>query len=216
MGEKKILVLRHGATDWNAEFRFQGRTDICLNALGEMQAVSVRSRIMSWQPEAVLVSPLGRAVRTAEIVTGADKRDLCICDDLIEICFGEWEGRKLADLRGIKEYMQWMEYPFSIPVSGVEPSQEVSRRVRSVLGLVLSRSEERFLLVSHGGTLRALISEAMGIPLSVTWKYFALDNCSLSGLAYRNGKFTLKFFNDRIHCICAEKKMSYVPLPIEF
>lgn len=216
MDEKKILLLRHGVTDWNAKLRFQGRTDIPLNTEGEAQASSVHSRVMAWKPEVVMVSPLGRAKRTAQIVTGLPQDALLIVDELIEISFGNWEGKGLLELKDDKEYKAWMDSPSSVSVANSEPIGDVMDRVGVVLEKIIETEAERFLLVSHGGTLRALIAKALGVPLDAMWKYFAFDNCALSGLTYKKGRFILKFYNDRLHCLCNGKSVSEIPLPMGF
>ena len=75
MTMRKILLLRHGQTDWNAQMRFQGRMDIPLNELGMRQAAMAAERIAEWAPEEVYVSPLERAVTTATIAADCERSD---------------------------------------------------------------------------------------------------------------------------------------------
>ena len=213
MKDKKILLMRHGTTDWNVQMRFQGRTEVPLNEDGESQARAVRPRIAAWDPEAVIVSPLGRARRTAFLATGSED-GIVVDDDLTEICFGDWEGKELASLREDAVYRKWMNSPFSVSVAGAEPIGTVIERVRAVLERIGESDAERFLLISHGGTLRVLIAAALRVPVDVTWKYFAMDNCSLSGLTARKGSYILRFYNDRLHSL--HPGSGYAPLPIQF
>ena len=214
MKDKKILLMRHGTTDWNVQMRFQGRTEVPLNEQGEAQARSVRARIEAWNPQTVLVSPMGRAVRTAVLSTGAREENLTIEPHLTEIGFGDWEGMGLSSLKENSVYRQWMNSPFSVAVSNAEPIGDVTLRVKAVLKRIEESDDERFLLISHGGTLRVLIAAALKIPVDVTWKYFAMDNCSLSGLTARKGSFILRFYNDRLHSL--HPGGGYAPLPIQF
>ncbi len=197
---KEILLLRHGETDWNIQRRFQGGTDIPLNSNGERQAVILRETISAWNPDAVWVSPLQRAVKTAELLITGKKDRIRVVDDLREITFGNWEGKSIDVLRTTDPlFNEWQEEPFLKAIPNSEPTEEVFSRVRRVLKVVTECDAKRILIVSHGGSLRVLLAAALGIPLKATWKNFLLSNCSLSGLTYSRGKFVLCFYNDRLH-----------------
>ena len=92
MKSKKILLLRHGETDWNIELRFQGRRDIMLNERGEEQARRVAQRVKAWSPEIVLSSPLLRALKTAEIASADQDRSQSVRDQF-------WRVGRLSDPR---------------------------------------------------------------------------------------------------------------------
>lgn len=214
---KQVLLLRHGETDWNVQRRFQGGTDIPLNSDGERQAERVRSRIGAWRLDSVWCSPLGRALRTAEIASGRTAGELFIMDDLREISFGRWEGQNVFDLKAHDEiYNQWLEDPFGTQIPGADSTEEILERARRVLRAVCESDFERILIVSHGGTLRAILSAALGVPLKVAWKNFLLSNCSLSGLKCSKGNFVLHFYNDQLHSYCQNDGSGQNPLPICF
>jgi len=102
----KIYYIRHGQTDWNAEFRFQGQRDIPLNALGQAQADENGRKLgeLIGRGEGLnfIASPLGRTRETMErvrITMGLPPEDYRIEKRLIEISYGDLEGRTLADLK---------------------------------------------------------------------------------------------------------------------
>ncbi len=214
---KEILLLRHGETDWNIQRRFQGGTDIPLNSNGKQQAAVLRETISSWNPDVIWVSPLQRAVKTAELLTDGKPDRITVVDDLREISFGDWEGKSIDVLRTSDPlFNEWQDEPFLKAIPNSEPTDEVFLRVRRVLKTVTECDAERLLIVSHGGTLRVLLAEALGISLKATWKNFLLSNCSLSGLTYSRGKFVLCFYNDRLHSYSEKYRENGNFLPILF
>ncbi|MCF6320972.1 MAG: phosphoglycerate mutase family protein [Rhizobiaceae bacterium] len=106
MTNPTIYYIRHGQTDWNAEFRFQGQRDIPLNALGQKQANEngrkLHELIGSGEGLDFISSPLGRTRETMErvrIAMGLAPKDYQIEQRLIEISYGDLEGRTLEDLK---------------------------------------------------------------------------------------------------------------------
>jgi len=199
MTNKKILLLRHGETDWNAQLRFQGSKDIPLNTNGEDQARCVSHRISAWLPEVVYSSPLQRALKTAQLTAGHSFGKINIIEDLCEINFGIWEGKTIADLKEQGElFNKWAQEPFSLAVPEAETERQILTRVERVLEIIIESPKERILIVSHGGTLRALLSAALDIPFRSAWRNFRMSNCSLTGLEFTGQKFILAFYNDHI------------------
>ena len=200
MNSKKILLLRHGETDWNIELRFQGRRDIPLNRQGEEQARRVSQRVRMWSPEIVLSSPLQRALKTAAVVSGWGEEQIKLDSDLSEISFGAWEGCSTRELKEQGElFFFFSQKPFSVPVPDAEPENEIMARVQRVIKRLILLPQERILVVSHGGILRALLSVALNISFQSAWMFFRLSNCSLSGLEYDGERFILAFYNDHIN-----------------
>ena len=97
--ETQIYFLRHGQTDNNREGRMQGRVDIPLNETGRAQARCAARRLKSISFDAVYSSPLGRAVETAQIVTGLPTQEINIEPRAIELGFGVWDNRLHAGKR---------------------------------------------------------------------------------------------------------------------
>jgi broad specificity phosphatase PhoE len=95
---RKILLVRHGLTDWNYASRFQGRTDVPLNKEGMAQAEKVARRVEGWPVDAVYSSPLTRARQTADIIAARLHKSATIIDDLVEVNFGMWEGLYFKEL----------------------------------------------------------------------------------------------------------------------
>jgi probable phosphoglycerate mutase len=152
-----LVALRHAPTVWNAERRLQGRTDVPLSAEGEAAARVWRVDPL-WREYRVIASPLIRAATTARLLfpgheIGTDAR-------LIEMSFGDWEGRSLADLRGAPgsdaASRERMGLDFRAP--GGESPREVQARIAPLLAEITQPT----IIVTHKAVLRALLSLATG------------------------------------------------------
>ena len=96
----RLLLVRHGETDWNAAGRIQGCTDTPLNARGRAQAAALAEKLRSSErAEALYTSPLRRAAETAEIIGSALGLRPEPVEALREISFGVWEGCSWAEIQ---------------------------------------------------------------------------------------------------------------------
>ncbi len=202
MDERQILFLRHGQTDWNAEWRYQGHIDVHLNDAGQLQAQRVAKRLCRWVPEGCFVSPLQRAKRTAEIVAGLwdNGPTISIDDELREMSFGIWEGRSVSQIMDEfgDDYLIWRDDPSAWTPPKGEPFVQVVQRSRRVLSRILSMQGSRFLVVTHGGFIRAAIVSLFSLSPAAVWR-FRLNNCALVGVSFWKNRPSLLFFNDCLH-----------------
>ena len=155
-----IVALRHAPTAWNRDQRLQGRTDVALDEEGIAVAARWRSA-PDWASYRVLSSPLQRARMTAAILfpdadVGIDRR-------LIEMDFGTWEGKRLAELRADPTEdaaaREGLGLDFRAP-DGESP-REVQDRIRPLLGR-LAELKRPTVLVTHKAVIRALYASASG------------------------------------------------------
>ncbi len=159
-----VYVVRHGQTDWNAEFRFQGQKDIPLNELGRAQAAGngmALSRIIRQQATDFdfVSSPLGRTRHTMELLRaamGLDPKDYRTDNRLKEVCFGDWEGLTIAELQS--------HYPDRVAAraaaNGISFHRETTRKAMkfSPGGSApwLNSIDRPTVCVSHGGVIRSI------------------------------------------------------------
>ena len=163
----RLIFIRHGETDWNAERRLQGHQDIPLNANGERQAAeSGRSAKKLLGPKALaegglrfVASPLGRTLQTmrlARTAMGLDADAFDIDPRLIELTFGEWEGLTWPEVQArAPQAAHWREgdkWNFAPP--GGESYAMLETRLRPWLDSVTGD----MVVVSHGGVARALMA----------------------------------------------------------
>ncbi|WP_193172291.1 histidine phosphatase family protein [Nisaea nitritireducens] len=157
-----IGFLRHGPTTWNAEHRLQGRTDIPLSAAGRAQAVQYRLPDM-FRSAPALVSPLQRAWETASLAGCAALEDEPL---LIEMHWGDWEGRRLAELRDQlgSEMKKNEDKGLDFQPPGGESPRDVQTRLQAFFEKLLARQPvpECCLAVTHKGVIRAALALAWG------------------------------------------------------
>jgi len=205
--KKKLLLIRHGRTDWNVEARFQGSTDVPLNDHGYQQAVKTATRLQNWRAALVYSSPLKRALQTAETISA---RPIIPLNGLTEMNFGDWEGARVSDIR-TKDAHALAEWHrdgfFSIPKNG-ETWEQIYKRVSQAVEICLSGEEERVIIVAHGGILRAAMINLMNLDPHSAWR-LAVYNCSISGIDICRGVNNLVFLNDTLHL--AAEEGCYVP-----
>lgn len=161
-----LLIARHGETDWNAAGRWQGHTDVPLNATGRAQAAALAERLRSEGIAAVASSDLSRARTTAEIVAGALGLPVAFADpDLREQRYGRFEGLTPAEceVRYPEDWSRYVASPHAGPPGGESRADLVARVVRAVQAAA-TRLSAPTLLVSHGGAIRALLGALPPTP----------------------------------------------------
>ena len=158
-----IFIIRHGQTSWNAEYRLQGQRDIPLNDLGRQQATrngkTLKSIAGDLDSYAFVSSPLSRARETMERVraaAGLDPKDFSIDDRLIEICFGDWEGRTIPEIAAdtpdkIRERKS-DKWNFVPPGARAESYEILTTRVNAWF----SQISRPTVAVCHGGIIRCI------------------------------------------------------------
>jgi broad specificity phosphatase PhoE len=183
-----IVLVRHGETDWNLERRFQGHADTPLNEAGRIQAAELADALGSERISAVYSSPLRRAHETAAIVAARLGLDVRALEALREIHVGDWEGLTIDEAKD--------RYPGSTTVDwhsgwpGGETYDQLAARVLPALAaLAREHVDERILVVTHAGPVRAALAAAMELSYDDARPIIgSLENCVAFRLAVRDGK----------------------------
>ncbi|GAA3296087.1 histidine phosphatase family protein [Arthrobacter citreus] len=152
---ERLVLVRHGETDWNQERRLQGRTDNPLNGVGRAQARKAGQLLAANQWDVVVSSPLMRAVQTAHLIADAvGLQPAGTVPGLVERDYGSAEG---LHLNGLTE-------PQVTAALGIgEPEQAVARRGLAALrDLVVQFPGQRIVAVAHGTLIRLTLSELTG------------------------------------------------------
>ncbi|WOP17699.1 histidine phosphatase family protein [Raineyella sp. LH-20] len=98
MTASRLIIWRHGETDWNLTGRFQGHHDIPLNAVGEQQARTAAPFLAEWEPTSIVSSDLARARGTAQALADITHLPVSVDERLREINVGDWVGRTILEI----------------------------------------------------------------------------------------------------------------------
>ena len=197
---RRIILARHGQTEWNKEFRFQGKTNIKLTETGKQQALSLAARLQSWPPEVIYTSPLDRALYTANSIGERHNLKPIILPELQEIDFAGWEGQSISmlDKEQHEIFAHWRADPFFNPPAGAETWEKLHTRLTRAVKIFLDGSYRRIVVISHGGIMRALYAVFVGLNPHKVWN-MEVSNCAISGVEMRFGRPCLVFANDDLH-----------------
>lgn len=207
MSDTRLVVVRHGVTDWNREGRFQGHLDPPLSDVGRHEAQLVAERIAAddlLRPVRIVSSSLARAAQTAAAIGSASGVPVEPDDRLMEIGQGEWEGRTHAELEvaDARRYRAWREAAGVRQPPGGEPIDAATARLRAVLD-ELESSEGAVCLVSHGGTMRILARLLFDLADDRSWA-LDVDNASIGVATLLDARWRLDRWNDTRHLLGRE------------
>ncbi len=178
-----LYLARHGETDWNAQGKLQGRTDIPLNDFGRAQARALAARFERIRVGSVTTSDLLRASETGDIAAASlGVRARHIDPDLCERSFGVFEGLTREECAALhpEEWRAWVERTITPP--GAEPREVAVARMQRALQRVVERTPgEAALIVSHGGAMRLLLVDWLGslippIPNGAVYRVLVLGD----------------------------------------
>ena len=181
MGQR-IILWRHGQTDWNLQNRFQGHSDIPLNEEGLAQARRAAPLLRNLQPNRILSSDLTRAVQTAQTLADLIELDISIDSRLRETNGGKWEGRTGAENResDFHRFVSWLDGDDQ-PAGeiGERRSEVADRAVKAILD-GLDNSIQTLIVVTHGGTARCILGKMLDLPMNQWSALGGLSNASWS------------------------------------
>lgn len=192
----EIYLIRHGETDWNKQFRFQGRADIPLNEMGRELARLTSDGLKDIPFETAFCSPLNRAFETARVIIR--DRDITLTRDerLMEVSFGIMEGCnfKEAAKDSSDPIHNFLKHPGQYqPPEGAESFVEMYARSAEFMNQVIRPLENQYqtiLIVAHGALNRSILNQIAGIPLEDFWN-IKLPNCAVSRLELKDGRFRI-------------------------
>lgn len=156
LSNQRLVVVRHGATEWSAAGRHTGRTDVTLTGLGEAQATALGPRLSGHRFAAVWVSPRLRAQETCALAGFGESAE--VVSDLAEWDYGDYEGRTTAEIRG--ERPGWSLWSDGVP--GGESLAQVAARAERVVARCRAASGD-VLAFAHGHILRVVAACWLGL-----------------------------------------------------
>ena len=198
----KIILVRHGETEWNKVKRIQGGdSDTPLSENGRQQAKALAARLRDEKITAIYSSPLQRAFNTARAIADYHQLEVTVLPSLKEIKVGELEGRLAADFSlRFDEFLCGNgcgKQPHVLP--GGESIDDVQKRVwETILSLAENQSEGTLVLVTHYFVILAAICRILNLPLDQI-VHLRLSTGTISAFTVDNGNGRLELFNDNCH-----------------
>ena len=171
----KLLVVRHGQTDWNIQKRIQGRTDNPLNEVGIMQAHETKEILKNEKIDLIICSNLKRAKQTAEIINENRNIPMKYDDSIIEISYGENEGKNASEF----DYVGIWYIDKCVKYKDAENVNDVIKRVYTFLDNIKDYEEKNILLVTHNGVCRVINTYFNGIPTDKDIIKLGVKNCEV-------------------------------------
>jgi alpha-ribazole phosphatase/probable phosphoglycerate mutase len=177
-----VWLIRHAEPDASVHGRCYGSLDTGLSPAGREQAARLAERLGA-EPFAILCSsPRRRAIKTAEAIAAPHGLGVTIVPEFRELDFGDFEGRTYDDIAASHPdvYRQWMEAPTEVRFPNGESFAKMRARVLAAYRALLPQHDGQTIgLVAHGGVVRIVLAEALGVPdanlFRISQRYGALN-----------------------------------------
>jgi phosphoserine phosphatase len=189
----RLLLVRHGETEWNRQTRFQGQIDVPLNDNGRQQAQKAAQFLKDVAIDFAVSSPMLRPKETAEIILSSHPDlELQLYDGLREISHGLWEGKleKEIDEEFPGELHRWRTTPDQVQMPEGENLQQVWDRAvvtwQSIVETALAKGLKTGLVVAHDATNKTLLCHILGLSSEQFWN-FRQGNGAVSVIDYPFG-----------------------------
>ncbi|TCB96434.1 bifunctional RNase H/acid phosphatase [Micromonospora zingiberis] len=200
----RLILVRHGETEYTEQGRYSGRGDIALSEKGRAQVRATAARVAALAPNAAAVvsSPLSRCTATAEAIAAAIgelpvRRD----DDLIECDFGAWEGRTFAEVREqwAGELDAWLASTRVAPPDGESFAEVAERCARVVQRLLGAYPGQTVVVVSHVSPIKLMLRDALAATDAFLHRLY-LDAAGISVLdRWPDGGVAVRSINETSH-----------------
>jgi len=197
-----LVLVRHGETEWHADNRYAGVSDISLTARGVRQATELATWARTAGLAGVWASPLRRAQLTAKACADATGMPLQIDERLRELDFGDGEGLTTAQME--QQFPQAVQAFRADPVSdhlpgGEDPARAAHRFTECLDEIAGRHPDGRVLVVAHTTAIRLALCRLIGLPLREYRRTFPfVRNCGLTEIRLHRGEVALMEFNTPI------------------
>jgi probable phosphoglycerate mutase len=180
----RLILWRHGRTDWNHTHRIQGQLDSELDELGLAQAATAARALAALEPDLIVSSDLRRATRTAGFLADLTGLPVELDQRLRERHFGRWQGLTLAEIEEHHPAPWAATQRGEHDTDGVEPMASLGERSVAALVEIAGRVGESgtAVVVTHGGAARAGAGALLELPIATWYVLGVLGNCAVSDL----------------------------------
>ena len=198
-----VYLTRHGQTEWNLVRKMQGYQDSPLTELGRLQATWLRDAMHDIDLAAIYASTSPRAINTAEIIRARRALEIVTYDAFREIDMGDWEGKTIEEIQqmdgqGLDTF--WQKPTEYVPSNHGESFYDVQSRAIPVLSeVVASHPNQTILIVSHGITLKLMLTYFEQRPLSKLWDPPFIQPTALSKVVIEDDVTRIELNGDTTH-----------------
>jgi broad specificity phosphatase PhoE len=197
---QRLLLIRHGESEWNRDGIIQGFRDCDLSDLGREQAERLKGRLNQEKIDVAYSSTATRAFDTAQAALG-HRFDVHPRPDLREINLGEWEGVSAAELkrREPAETELWFRAPSKVRIKGAETLRAFRTRVTTAIDDIRhTHHDESIVIVAHGGVICTYLTRLLGLKLDDLWR-FKIRNASITRIIFPMNEPRIEALNDASH-----------------
>lgn len=193
----RLILIRHGTTDWNKQKRYCGFRDVSLNREGKLQAQKLSDRLKPLHFDRIYVSDRKRAIQTAQIIFKGTR--MTKIAGLKEVNFGAFEGLRHGEImkKYPHVYKKWLANPFENNIPNAENIDSFKKRVaRALQRIVRHNAGKNVAIVSHGGVISVFIAGVL--KSKKFWKHIPAA-ASMTIVEYKNNVPVIKLFNCSKH-----------------
>lgn len=207
----RVVLWRHGQTEWNAQGRFQGQTDVPLDALGRAQARRAAPLLARLSPSLLVSSDLSRASETAQALADVTGMEVRLDPDLRETNGGAFQGLTGQEIleRYPADWAAWAggDPHHRNPGGGESRTDVAARMLGAVMRAVQAAGDGLAVLATHGGAARVAVAQLIGLPLERVASLGVISNTAWTMLERRAGV-------DMDHWVLVEHNARTLPQPV--
>jgi len=197
---KKIFLIRHGESEFNAKKIVQGHIDTDLTPAGIVQSRLAGEYLKEFNIKKVISSDLRRAYKTATIIS--DILNLSVEKDkrIREMSFGEWEGKSYEHIfkTDYDKFNNWLKNPVACPLPSQEEITNFEKRLKSFYKYLLTLKENTILVVGHGGSIQGLLCIACQMSMENLWS-LKHSNTGISLIVLYENRVSIQMLNSTSH-----------------
>ncbi|MBU1852990.1 MAG: histidine phosphatase family protein [Candidatus Omnitrophica bacterium] len=193
----RIVLIRHGETDYSLEKRYCGFKDVGLNNKGREQARGLYRRLRNMRVDRVYSSDSMRALHFAEIAF--EGLHIETAPELREMNFGVFEGLTHEEIMGRypEIYARWLSDPFCASIPEGDTLGDLEKRVRDALAKIISINKDKIAaVVTHAGPIKIIVGNILKTKDIWTIKP---DLGSITTVEFKDNKGEIRLFNDTGH-----------------
>lgn len=194
----RLIIWRHGLTEWNHSERVQGTTDVDLNDSGRAQAAATAIKLAALNPRLIIASDLRRAADTAAALARLTGLSVSYDKRLRERDFGQWQGLTITEVRERfpDAHRRWREGAPDLSECGIESAPELRARAAAALRDAAEATGDGCgVVVCHGGTAKHGLGELIGWDQPTMGTFGPLGNCHWIDLRRHGDEWRIHAYN---------------------